>query len=978
MKAAIIVNGTPQQNKTLTITNSVAGEQYKWYRDDRLLTGTETSYTLTQADVGKNITVKYATDDSGQSNPLRILNTNDSPTGTLSITGSLIFKGTQKQGSVLSVKNTLNDIDGLGAFNYQWLRDGKNIAGETKSTHTLTVDDVQKTISVKVTYIDLQNTLESVVSSGVLITSENHPHIGTVTIQGKVQQNEILTADKTTLKDADGLGNITYHWLINGKETSHEPNYQLTQSEVGKTISLYATYTDQAGYSEQTDPTVEIKVLNVNDPPTGELSILVNNKPNVQTAIPNDVLNVSNTVKDIDGIGTLNYQWLRSGVPISGQTQTTYTLTNADLDKTISVKVSYLDLQGTSESVSATKSVLVNNQIVGDIVISGIAQQTKTLTINKPIANAIYHWYRDGTLIKVDGTVFENTSYTLTQGDVGTNITVSYKDGTHKTDPLRIANLNDSPTGTVNVLGIFKQGSELTADVQIIDVDGIGTDEKGNKIYNYQWLRDGVNIKGAISDKYTLTVDDVQKTVSVKVTYIDLQNKLETVLSSGVAIAEHKSTENHPHTGTVEIKGVAQQNKLLTVIDTLADVDGLGKVTYHWLLDGKEISTDPFYALTQNDVGKNISLYATYTDRSDHDETTEETAVLRVTNVNDPPTGTLSILVNDKLPNAQKAAQKDTLTVNNTLEDVDGIGIDKDGKELFKYQWLRDGAAIAGETGETHILTQADVNKIISVKASYIDLQGKKEDVISAGLSIDNVNDSPTGAVYITGVSNLGRTLSAAPQLIDLDGLGEMRYQWFRGETPISDATLSNYTLTQDDLKMQMSVTVAYTDGFGNQETASSQKMPLAVSTSTKMTIGSDYITGTSKAEKITGLSGDDTLIGGLGNDTLTGGLGNDVFLFNTEKEMNKDTIVDFKTGQDKIDISNMDGDMKTAGKQGFTFIGNDAPFVKNDAIGKLRFDSQKHILYGSNDADIQPEFSIVLTGVDSLESSDFIFTPAS
>jgi Ca2+-binding RTX toxin-like protein len=403
-------------------------------------------------------------------------------------------------------------------------------------------------------------------------------------------------------------------------------------------------------------------------------------------------------------------------------------------------------------------------------------------------------------------------------------------------------------------------------------------------------------------------------------------------------------------------------------------------VTYHWLLDGEEKSIDPFYTLTQEDVGKNISLFASYTDRSGYTETTDKTAVLRVTNVNDPPTGTLSILVNGKLPNAQKAAQKDTLEVKNTLNDTDGIGTDKDGKPIFTYQWLRDGAAIAGETGETHILTQADVNKIISFKASYIDLQGKKEDVISAGLSIDNVNDSPTGAVYITGVSNLGRTLSAAPQLIDLDGLGEMSYQWFRGETSITGATLSNYTLTQDDLKMQMRVTVAYTDGFGNQETASSQKMPLAVSISTKTTIGSDRITGTSKAEKITGLSGDDTLIGGLGNDTLTGGLGNDVFLFNTEKEMNKDTIVDFKTGQDKIDISNMDGDMKTAGKQGFTFIGNDAPFVKNDAIGKLRFDSQKHILYGSNDADIQPEFSIVLTGVDSLKSSDFIFiiTPAS
>ncbi|MEN9757889.1 MAG: hypothetical protein RL755_2076, partial [Pseudomonadota bacterium] len=270
-----------------------------------------------------------------------------------------------------------------------------------------------------------------------------------------------------------------------------------------------------------------------------------------------------------------------------------------------------------------------------------------------------------------------------------------------------------------------------------------------------------------------------------------------------------------------------------------------------------------------------------------------------------------------------------------------------------------------------------DVNKIISVMVSYIDLQGQKEKVTTAGVSVDNVNDDPTGKVYITGIPNLGRTLSATPQLIDLDGLGEMTYQWYRGdviiENAIKNATQVNYTLTKDDLGTQISVTVAYVDGFGYSESKSSQKMSQVVTTSTKTSIGNDYITGTSKSEKITGLSGDDTLIGGLGNDTLTGGLGNDVFLFNNEKEINKDTIVDFTHDKDKLDVSRIDADIKTAGTQKLTFIGNDVPFVKGEAIGKLRFDSQKHILYGSNDADIQPEFSIVLTGVDSLELSDFI-----
>ena len=48
--------------------------------------------------------------------------------------------------------------------------------------------------------------------------------------------------------------------------------------------------------------------------------------------------------------------------------------------------------------------------------------------------------------------------------------------------------------------------------------------------------------------------------------------------------------------------------------------------------------------------------------------------------------------------------------------------------------------------------------------------------------------------------------------------------------------------------------------------------------------------------------AGNDTLIGGLGNDTLIGGAGNDKFVF--AKDGSTDTINDFATGADKVDLS--------------------------------------------------------------------------
>lgn len=66
-------------------------------------------------------------------------------------------------------------------------------------------------------------------------------------------------------------------------------------------------------------------------------------------------------------------------------------------------------------------------------------------------------------------------------------------------------------------------------------------------------------------------------------------------------------------------------------------------------------------------------------------------------------------------------------------------------------------------------------------------------------------------------------------------------------------------------------------------------------------------LTGNSGANILNGGAGNDTLIGGAGNDTLTGGLGTDTFVFNTalNATTNRDTIADFLSGTDKINLEN-------------------------------------------------------------------------
>jgi hypothetical protein len=188
------------------------------------------------------------------------------------------------------------------------------------------------------------------------------------------QQYDVLTV-AATLTDVDSESGainsdqLSYQWTANGQPIANAtaPVFELTQAEVGKIIAVTARYTDDQGKPEKpeivtSDPTAAI--LNVNDSPTG--GVVIQHNTTVSAYRQNDVLTAdTHTLGDMDGLGVLHYQWVRSAANATttsiGSDQPTYTLTQADVGSTVTVTVNYTDGQGLSESVTSQPTTEILN-----------------------------------------------------------------------------------------------------------------------------------------------------------------------------------------------------------------------------------------------------------------------------------------------------------------------------------------------------------------------------------------------------------------------------------------------------------------------------------------------------------------------------------------------------------------------------------------------------------------------------------------
>ncbi len=151
--------------------------------------------------------------------------------------------------------------------------------------------------------------------------------------------------------------------------------------------------------------------------------------------------------------------------------------------------------------------------------------------------------------------------------------------------------------------------------------------------------------------------------------------------------------------------------------------------------------------------------------------------------------------------------------------------------------------------------------------------------------------------------------------------------------------------------------------------------------------------TGNGLANIIIGNSADNTLNGGPGTDTLNGGDGNDTLIGGPRADLlaggagadtfsylaavfhsnpaNRDTIIDFVSGSDTIDLSAIDGNTTAAfpGNQAFIFVGANAFSGRS----QIRYDPLTGLLEGNTAGNSNPEFQILLAGAPTLVEGDLV-----
>jgi serralysin len=112
-------------------------------------------------------------------------------------------------------------------------------------------------------------------------------------------------------------------------------------------------------------------------------------------------------------------------------------------------------------------------------------------------------------------------------------------------------------------------------------------------------------------------------------------------------------------------------------------------------------------------------------------------------------------------------------------------------------------------------------------------------------------------------------------------------------------------------------------------------------------------------------------LAGLAGADQLVGGDGQDAFVFTSVNDSlpgAMDTIWDFVSGIDTIDLQRIDANFNMGGNQAFTFI-NGGNF--SNAAGELNF--QNEILSADVNGDGIADLQILVAGVSTLLDGDFI-----
>jgi len=635
------------------------------------------TYTLAAAPSGASLSIPVAVDDQ--------------------VPNEITITWVSVQGSPVQGQSVTASVDFLepssAMLSYQWLRDGQPILGATSSNYMLMDIDNGHQIAVQVTATNPGYTSRTI-TSGVVTPGLPVLSLSPTRITGSsLEVAGVAIAAGPDVKPNSAQAQLTFQWFRNGIAIpdANKYSYAIQPTDVDQylTVEVTATaaeYGIASSVSSAVRPrpgTVKITSIEITGSPmTGQL---------LQAVV--------GTVSPADSVR--QYQWYRDGVAIPQKTDAAYTLTADDVDKPITVSLS-VEAQGYSGRIETSASVIGQLGVItmSPIVISGVATTGQTLgiaggsTVSPGSVVLQYQWFADG--MPIQGATF--ASYLLTSNETGKEITVTryatavgYVPNSVTSEPVIVGMSQARVSAALGYSGSPKPGSTVWA------ITESGSLSPSSASRSYQWLRDGDVIADATNTTYTLTGEDVGKSIAVRITasapgYDDGVSTSDAITPSpGQALI-----------ASVNISGEAMVNQYIGVIVGAVTPES-SSLIYQWLRDGVAIegATSSTYLLTSDDVGKSIRVRVRIQAIGYNEDVRTSDAVVPVA-----PLLTMSV---------ESFAVGGTVKVGSNVWVV--ITNPKiPGGAVLAYQWLRDGVAIEGATSSTYRLVDADAGRSVTVR----------------------------------------------------------------------------------------------------------------------------------------------------------------------------------------------------------------------------------------------------------------------
>jgi outer membrane protein assembly factor BamB len=385
------------------------------------------------------------------------------------------------------------------------------------------------------------------------------------TIGGHAQPGHLLAADVGIWS---GLpSGYTYQWaLCNGAgaqcadiDEATDPTYVPTEDEVGSTLRVKVTATNNNGSSSPAESGATEAISG--DPPENQDPPSISGDTNVGALLTADP-------GDWDGNPTsFTYQWFSCDQnfddcpDISGATDSTYVLQNADADRFIGVEVVAINENGDSDPADSDVIGPVSggsSEGGGDTpatltppTLTGTAQAGKTLTVNEGTwtndpTGFTYRWYSCDTGLGTCNAIPAafGSSYQVTSGDVGRRLVAgvvatndagpSDEERSNATDPVlpTAPSLQAAPT----ISGTAEIGQTLTVD------HGAWTNNPTG--YRYQWKQcdapvlNCTSLTGENGTTYTPKTTDAGERLVVEVVAVNAGGDSTPADSSGSAVVK--------------------------------------------------------------------------------------------------------------------------------------------------------------------------------------------------------------------------------------------------------------------------------------------------------------------------------------------------------------------------------------------------------------------------------------------------------